>query len=225
MLVREAKWFAERFAELSDDALFPMLNIGSHTEEFRSREQPWINRHIFGPAVKRGAKIVHLDIRAAPGVDLVGDLTEPIFLAKVAGMRFRSAFCSNLLEHVPNREAIGHAAVAAVEPGSYLIVSCPNNFPYHPDPIDTLFRPGVAELAALFPGTEIVRGELVPSGTLTGYLAAKFASDPLALVRNLFRRKKQVVAATDAGMSASAWLPWLWRTFYQTCIVLRKIET
>ena len=222
MLVREAKWLAQRLAELGDDALFPMLNIGSHTEEFRAREQPWINRYLFAPIAERGGKIVHLDIREAPGVDLVGDLTEPDFLAKVAAMRFRSAFCSNLLEHVPNREAIGRAAVAAVEPGSYLIVSCPNNFPYHPDPIDTMFRPSVEELAALFPGTEIVRGELVPSGTLTGYLAAKFASDPLALVRNLFRRKKQVVAATDSGMSARAWLPWLWRTFYQTCIVLRK---
>ncbi|HEY3787215.1 MAG TPA: hypothetical protein VGL71_00115 [Urbifossiella sp.] len=222
MLVREAKWFAQRFRELGDEALFPMLNIGSHTEEFRTREQPWIDRHVFAPARSRGGKIVHLDIRQAPGVNLVGDLTDPMFLAKVAAMRFRSAFCSNLLEHVPNRDAIGRAAVGTLAPGGYLIVSCPNNFPYHPDPIDTMFRPGVEELAALFPETEIVRGELVPCGTLTGYLAAKFFSDPPALLRNLFRRKTQMVTATAEGMSARSWLPWLWRTFYQTCIVLKK---
>jgi hypothetical protein len=222
MLVREAKWFAQRFGELGEEALYPMLNIGSHTTEFRTREQPWIDRYVFAPARRRGSKVVHLDIRDAPGVDLVGDLTDPAFLASVAAMRFRSAFCSNLLEHVPNREAIGRAVVGAVEPGGYLIVSCPNNFPYHPDPIDTLFRPEVKELALLFPGTTIVRGELVPCGTLSGYIAAKFFSDPLALGRNLFRRKTQMVKATDSGMSARAWIPWLWRTFYQTCIVLRK---
>jgi hypothetical protein len=222
MLVREAKWFAQRFGELGEEALYPMLNIGSHTSEFRTREQPWIDRHVFAPARRRGAKVVHLDIRDAPGVDLVGDLTDPSFLAKVTAMRFRSAFCSNLLEHVPNREAIGRAAVGAVEPGGYLIVSCPNNFPYHPDPIDTMYRPAVEEFASLFPGTRMVRGELVPCGTLSGYLAAKFFSDPLALARNLFRRKTQVVKATDSGMSARSWLPWLWRTFYQTCLVLRK---
>ena len=222
MLVREAKWFAQRFRELGDDALFPMLNIGSHTEEFRTREQPWIDRYVFAPPRRRGLKVVHLDIRQAPGVDLVGDLTVPAFLEKIAAMKFRSAFCSNLLEHVPSREAICAAAVGAVEPGGYLIVSCPNNFPYHPDPIDTMFRPSVEELASLFPNTEIVRGELVPSGTLTGYIAAKFASDPLALGRNLFKRKAQVVKATDSGMSVRSWIPWLWRTFYQTCIVLKK---
>jgi hypothetical protein len=225
MLVREAKWFSRRFGELGDEALFPMLNIGSHTSEFRTREQPWIDRYVFAPARRRGLKVVHLDIRDAPGVDLVGDLTEPLFLTKVTALRFRSAFCSNLLEHVPNREAIGRAAVGAVEPGGYLIVSCPNNFPYHPDPIDTMFRPGVEELASLFPDTQIVRGELVPCGTLTGYLSAKFISDPLALGRNLFRRKAQVVMATDSGMSLRAWFPWLWRTFYQTCLVLRKQTT
>ena len=85
-----------------------------------------------------------------------------------------------------------------------------------------MYRPGVEELASLFPGTSIVRGELVPCGTLTGYIAAKFFSDPLAMVRNAFKRKAQVVKATDSGMSARSWAPWLWRTFYQTCIVLKK---
>ena len=222
MLVRESKWLARRIAELGDAALFPMLNVGSHTEAFRVREQPWIDRYIFGPARTRGAKVVHLDLQPLPGVDLVGDLTDPGFLAKVSAMRFRSVFCSNLLEHVPNREEIGRAAVAAVEPGGYLIVSCPNNFPYHPDPIDTMYRPGVAELASLFPDTDVIRGEVIGCGTLTTYMAAKFASDPGTLIRNLFRRKAQVVRATDQGLSATQWLPWLWRTFYQVAVVLRK---
>ncbi len=222
MLVREAKWFGQRISELGDAAAFPMLNVGSHTEQFRSREQPWIDRHIFAPARRRGAKVVHLDLRAAPGVDLVGDLTESAFLARLAAMRFRSVFCSNLLEHVPNREEIGQAAVEAVVPGGYLFVSCPNVFPYHPDPIDTMYRPGVDDLAALFPGTELVRGDRLGCGTLVNYLLAKFAAAPFALIGNLVQRRKQMVHATREGQSATQWMPWLARTFYQTCILLRK---
>ena len=222
MLVREAKWFAQRIAELGDEALYPMLNVGSHTAEFRTREQPWIDRHIYAPLRKRGAKVVHTDIQDAPGVDLVGDLTDPKFLAGVSAMQFRGAFCANLMEHVPNREQIGRSVVAAVQPGGYLLVSCPNVFPYHPDPIDTMFRPGVDEMAALFPGTTLVRGEKLACGTLATYLASRFASDPLALGRMLTKRKGQAVRQTEKGLSARQWVPWLWRTFYQTCLVLRK---
>jgi hypothetical protein len=223
MLLREAKWFAARLRELGDDALFPLLNVGSHTEQFRTREQPWIDRHIYAPLRKRGGKVVHTDIKDAPGVDLVGDLTKPEFLAEVGRMRFRSACCMNLMEHVPNREEIGRAVVAAVQPGGYLLVSCPNVFPYHPDPIDTMFRPGVPEMAALFPGTTIVKGEKLACGTLATYLFARFASDPTALVRMLTKRKAQTVKQTEQGLSARQWVPWLWRTFYQTCLVLRKV--
>ena len=189
---------------------------------FRCREQPWIDRYIFAPIKQRGQKVVHLDLRKAPGVDLVGDLTKPDFLQTISQMRFRSLICSNLLEHVPNPGEIAAAAVQAIEPGGYLLVSCPRNFPYHPDPLDTMFRPDVAELARLFPGTQLISGLLLPSGTLTGYLWAKALSDPPALIRNLFQRKTQAVKATDAGLSAWSWLPWLYRTFYQTCLVLRK---
>src|SRR5204863_7553703 len=120
----------------------------------------------------------------AAGVDLVGDLTEPSFLGRLAAMRLRSVFCSNLLEHVPNREEIGRAAVEAVEPGGYLFVSCPNVFPYHPDPIDTMSRPDVDELAALFPDTELVRGDRLGCGTLANYMIAKFSAAPFALFGN-----------------------------------------
>lgn len=222
MLVAEARWFARRIAEFGDAALFPLLNVGSHTEEFRTREQPWIDRHIFAPPRRRGARVVHTDIRPNPGVDLVGDLTDPAFLAEVAGMRFQSVICSNLLEHVPNPGEIARACVAAVAPGGYVLASGPHTFPYHPDPIDTMFRPGVEEFAALFAGAELVRGEVLACGNLTTYLLAKAAADPASLAKNLFRRRKQVVAQTADGLSARQWAPWLVRPFKQTCLVLRK---
>jgi SAM-dependent methyltransferase len=222
MLKREAKWFGERLAEFTEDQLYPMLNVGSHTSEFRTREQPWIDRYLFARARAKNLPVVHTDLRSAEGVDLVGDLTDPAFRQKLAEQQFRSVFCRNLMERVPNREEIAEAVVQAIVPGGHLFLSVPNVFPYHPDPIDTMYRPSVEEFAALYPGTTLVRGEHLACGTLVHYLGGKFLADPFSLIRNLYRRKKQVVTETQEGMSAGSWLPWLYRTFYQTCIVLRK---
>ena len=114
--------------------------------------------------------IQHLDIQAQPGVDLVGDLTDLGYLKHLTTLRFRSAFCMNLLEHVTNREQIAAALVEVLPPGGLLFVSVPHRFPYHPDPIDTLYRPDAAELARLFPGTAVVHQENVRCGTLFGYM-------------------------------------------------------
>jgi hypothetical protein len=222
MLKNEAIWFRDTFRKYSDADVFPMLNIGSHTEEFRTKEQPWVDKYIFAPPRNRGQKIVHTDIRNAPGVDLVGDLTDPAFLQTLASMRFKSVFCSNLLEHVVNRSEIGSCCVSALSPGGFLFVSCPHTFPYHPDPIDTMFRPTGAELAACFAGTELVTEARVRCGNLTTYLLGRALGSPSAIAKMLFARKKQTVKQTSDGMSARQWLPWLVKPFYQTCIVLRK---
>jgi hypothetical protein len=222
MLTTEARWYERQIRAIGDEALYPMLNVGSHTAEFRTREQPWIDRHLFAPARAKGLKVVHTDIRPNEGVDLVGDLTNPAFLRMVAGMQFRSAVCSNLLEHVPNRDEIAQAVTAAVVPGGYLLVSCPNVFPYHPDPIDTMYRPSPEELAALFPGTLPVVRVRVRCGNLTTYLLGRLLGHPRALWQMLTQRKAQAVKPTADGMSAKQWLPWLVRPFYQACVVLRK---
>jgi hypothetical protein len=227
MLPREAKWFGNVLAGMPDADVFPMLNVGSHTEEFRTREQPWNDRHLFAPARRRGQVVRHLDLRAAPGVDIVGDLSDPAFLAELRDLRFRSVFCSNLLEHVANPGEIARALTAAVPEGGYLFISAPHRFPYHPDPIDTMFRPGPDELAALFPGTHVHRQALV-RGTLAGYLLGRLLGSPGAFARSVLRRFRSDgrAPAEPAGPGAKApalgLLPWLFKSFEETCLVLRK---
>ena len=84
MNLLESKWLGERLAAISDDQLFPLLNIGSSTLEFRTVTQPYIDHNIFTPLRKRGGTVYHADIKAAPGVDLVGDLLDPAFLAELS---------------------------------------------------------------------------------------------------------------------------------------------
>lgn len=223
MLRPEARWFGQRLRALSTEAVYPQLNLGSQTLHFRTQEQPWIDAFLFAPARQRGGVVVHADLQAAPGVDLVGDLTDPQFLTQVQNLRFRSVICSNLLEHVIGPRRIAEAATAAVVPGGYLFVSVPFRFPYHPDPIDTLFRPRPAELAALFPGTKVVEQCLV-RGWLIGYAWER-------LLRRAIQRRSHAEppAAQPSPLAvrltrAVSWLPWLWQPFEISCLILRKTE-
>jgi hypothetical protein len=221
VLIQEAQWFAEAIAGIDEASVFPMLNIGSHTEEYRKQHQPWIDRYIFGPHRERGNPVKHLDIRSAAGVDIVGDLTNRAFLKELAAMEFRSVFSANLLEHVVNRQEIAAVITSIVPVGSYLFVSCPFKFPFHADPIDTMFRPDIGELAALFPGTAIRKAAIVDCGSFAGYVLARVCGHPLAFLRTLLRKGSQIDAPDGLG-SVRHLLPWTFRRFQETCLVLQR---
>jgi len=225
MLLNEAKWFGRRLNELPSADLFPMLNIGSHSADFRKLGQPWIDRQVFSRLRERGGDVVHTDIRAEEGVDVVGDLLDPRFRESLRARKFRSVMFCNVLEHVSDREGISKVVSEIVETAGLLFVSVPNRFPYHPDPIDTMFRPAVHELAALLPVTGIVDGEVVACGNLTTYTLARFLPQPIGFMRRAFQptgRKSEFETAAPRG-SKAALLPWLVRGFAITCIILRKL--
>ncbi len=164
MNLLESQWLGQRLADIHDDELFPLLNVGSSTLEFRTQTQPYIDANIFAPLRQRAGKVIHLDIKPAPGVDMVGDLLDPAFLEQIAKLRIRSAMISNLFEHVTVRKEICEVVMKILQPGGYLFVSGPHDYPYHADPIDTLFRPDVAEIHAHFPGTKLIDSAIIDSG-------------------------------------------------------------
>jgi SAM-dependent methyltransferase len=55
--------------------------------------------------------------------------------------------CANLLEQVTDRAMVIRNLHAITARGGYLIVTVPNRYPYHRDPIDTGFRPSPSQLA------------------------------------------------------------------------------
>jgi hypothetical protein len=233
MLIPEARWFASVLRSFRDDELFPLLNIGSQSARFRQQEQPWIDYHVFAPLRKRQGTVLHTDIRQDEGVDLVGDLTDPAFLGQLRSRRFRSVVCTNLLEHLPQPEVIARTLVEIVEPGGHLFVSVPYQFPYHPDPIDTMYRPTPEQLATLFPGTATVRGEAVPCGTLLTLLLAYCRWTPRRVLGVVLGRKKKSSptppseappppGGQPAPSRIKTLLPWCFKRFRTTCLVLRK---
>lgn len=219
MLPKEAEWLGSEMRRLDPASAFPLLNLGSSTGRFVTKAQPWIDAQVFEPLRRMNARVVNCDIKAAAGVDLVGDLMDPEFVRSLSKMGFRSVLCANLLEHVTRPDELASALVGAVSGGGYLFVSGPYSYPWHPDPIDTLFRPTPEELARLFPGTRVVRAERVRCGTYWQH-ASRTRMNLLASVVRLalpfYRPRRWWAVVLRLG--------WLTREFEATCLVLQKVD-
>jgi hypothetical protein len=219
VLKQEARWLGRKLAEVDDRRLFPLINVGSSTGRFREVEQPWIDEQVFAPLRARSGRVLHFDVKAAEGVDIVGDLTDAETWGRLRAIGARSVFCSNLLEHVTNREETCDRLFELVPPGGLLILSVPRAFPYHPDPIDTLFRPDVSQLAGLFPRGRTVDGAVVKCGTVLGLLDRNVVRLSRKVVRTAFSPR----AAGGGGPGLVRWLnPWLIKPFEVTCLVLER---
>lgn len=215
----EARWIADQLAGFAPDQLSPLVNVGSSTREFREVRQPHIDRLIFAPLRGRGVEVIHSDLKAAPGVDIAGDLGDDAVQARLRARRPRAALTSNLLEHVTRPAELAAAIGALVGPGGIVIATVPRSYPYHADPIDTGFRPSPDELARLFPGFAVIRGDVVEDETYAGEL---FGHGAAGLVRGA---RGLVAAIRRRGDIARAYrdkLRWMFRRFSTTCLVLRR---
>ena len=64
-------------------------------------------------------------------------------------MGAKCVLCCNILEHVADREAFARVCDQILSPGGTIVVSVPQSYPLHMDPIDTYYRPMPAEIAQL----------------------------------------------------------------------------
>jgi SAM-dependent methyltransferase len=216
MLPQEARWIGARLDALSA-ADTPLLNLGSSTAEFVTRAQPWISEHVLAPLHRRGVPVLNVDVKAAPGVDLVGDICDPPFQRRVQAVRAGAILCSNLLEHVRDPAELARALVQITPVGGMLIVTGPRSYPWHPDPLDNGLRPDVAGMAALFPGTALIDGEVVTSGSYWDWLGRS----PWALARACGRLLMPFYSPRWWWADALK-LGWLARPFSATCVLLQR---
>ncbi len=154
MHAEEAQWLGEILADSNIPQGAVVLNLGSSSEEFRCVEQPWIDLHVFRPLEGRGIKVIHADAKDEPGVDIVVDITAEDLAQRVPQSDF--VLCTNLLEHVVDRDAVIEGLRTITAPGGRLVVTVPFTYRFHPDPIDTMYRPTPEQLAA-----DVLRPEFV----------------------------------------------------------------
>src|SRR5215471_18108474 len=97
MMRCDARWLGQTLAGLKPAELSPLLNLGASTRHFREVEQPYIAELVFRPLEARGVRIVHCDLKAAAGVDIVGDVFDDVDFARMHAVQPRAVICTHML--------------------------------------------------------------------------------------------------------------------------------
>ncbi len=217
----EAEAIRLREILLARDDVSPLLNLGSSSRAFREQAKPHIERELFAPLRAAGVAICHSDLKQADGVDLAGDIMDPVVRAQLKGRGFRTLLIANMLEHVRDRAAVTAACEEIVGPGGLILATVPASFPYHADPIDTGYRPRPEELAAAFRHSEPILAEQVKGLTYKEEIAARGSS----LRRELARTVGFVLISLARPKSFRARLSrWRWyRRPYAVSLALVRV--
>ncbi len=158
MLGREARRVARALGAWPDDA-FPVVYLASGlVADGRGDVGHDPVLRVLRRADRR--TVIH-EFEPAPGVDLCGDLLDPDTWAEIAATGIRSAVCTNLLEHLADRQRFVELVSSTLPPGGRLLVTVPGRYPYHPDPIDTMYRPSPDQLSRTFGSFEVLSADSV----------------------------------------------------------------
>ena len=218
MLYRESLWF-RRIVRTYVEPGSLVLNIGSSTKEFIEESQPYIKENLLEELATKDCRIKNVDLKQDAGVDLVGDVTDPEFADSLRSLKPGFVVCSNLLEHLENRQAFCDALAGMLTSQTRLAVSVPHRFPYHADPIDTLYRPNVTQLRAAFPGLRMIEGQIVNCGYYCQYVTQQLA--PIHRVYRLGRILTGIPYAMVRDRERFPKLLWQFRRISATCALFQ----
>lgn len=218
MFEAEACWLRRALEAFPPERLSPMLNLGSSSAVVREAIQPWIEAEVFCPLRSRGIETVHVDMRDLPGVDVQADLTDAADVERLGSLRPKALLCCNLLEHVLEPEQLARHCLDLLPPGGLVFVTVPFSYPYHRDPIDTLYRPSPAELSELFGGARMLDGTVLGAGV--SYRDA-VRERPWILLRHVWRFPVPFVSF-EKWKRSMARLYWLVAEYRITCAVFEK---
>lgn len=214
----EAKWIESTLQAYSAEDLSPILDIGSQTLKFRTEEKPYIHNDLFAPLMARGVKIIHSDLQAGEGIDITADLLAEDGFAEIKETAPRTVFCNNVLEHVLDPALFASRCFSLLPPGGRLIITVPNSYPHHRDPIDTMFRPTPEQISALIDAPhEVLVSEVIETGSYRDNLKQR----PWIIFRQILRLPFPFLGWTKwkRSMKKFYWMIWPYR---QSCIVIQK---
>jgi SAM-dependent methyltransferase len=187
----EACFIGEQISLLGLKAGAEVCDVGSSSEHYRCIVQPYIDYYIFRPLRSAGARITYTDGFKEPGVDLVVDLSQSNNgQLNPYRMRFDLLIAANIMEHVSDRGVLLDNIYELLKSGGHAIITVPHKFPFHPFPLDTMFRPTADELGGLFLPERwdvLAKKKIVDKVDFPLFLN-KFKYYSEALIRRLFGR-------------------------------------
>lgn len=218
MFEAEARWLRRALDLFPAARLSPLLNLGSSSATVRESVQPWMEIEIFRPLRDRGVEVVHVDMRQSPGVDIEVDLTDEDDIRRLATYRSKALLCCNLLEHVRAPERLARHCLELVPVGGLVFVTVPFSYPHHRDPIDTMYRPSLADLSRLFDGARLIDGLILGAGIS---YRDTVRQRPWILLRHVARLPAPFLSF-EKWKRSMAHLYWLVAEYRITCAVFEK---
>jgi len=113
--------------------------------------------------------------------------------------------CCNILEHVQDARGFADIVSRLVPADGYLVVSVPHSYPFHADPIDTLFRPAPDEVVTMFGPTfaPVVAHTLVDTTWLQDLTRALGPRRlPGFFARDLAKAAREALSATASSAAS-----------------------
>ena len=150
------------------------------------------------------------------GVDIVGDIFDDDVFQKIKEQNFKCIFCCNFLEHVTNPGDLIVRCMQLIPVGGYIVFTVPYSYPYHRDPIDTMFRPAPDELASLIPSHKVISSEIINTGSYRDHLA----KSPWKIFRHI--RIFFPFFGFEKWKRSLIKLKWLYFDFKHTCLIVQK---
>ena len=156
MFHQESQWIIESLAPRRH-TIRTAIDVGAGSDRYANRPQnqavyTFLAQHIIALSTldndPKSKCNYHHDIAA-------GD--DPSLLMPT----FDLVLCTSVLEHVSDIQQTKRNLIRLIEPGGYLLVTVPNEYPPHQSPIDNGYRPTTSELELLFRELSVVRSETI----------------------------------------------------------------
>jgi SAM-dependent methyltransferase len=216
MHVNESNWIVENLEKFDNKEIDPVLDLGGSTLKYRTIDQSWLEKFFYSKLRDRKLKIFFSDIKEDIGVDFAGDIFDDQFIINLKKKEFKSIFCCNFLEHVLNPQDLINRCLSILPVGGILVITVPHSYPFHRDPIDTMFRPNIEQLAALISNHEIMSSEIIATGSYWDHLL----KNPLKVFRHI--RIFFPFLGFDKWKRSTIKLKWLFTNFKHTCMIIKK---
>jgi hypothetical protein len=217
----EAKWIGTILAKFRPRDISPVIELGTTSRRFREETKPHIARNVHFPLEKRGVRIVTTDLFPNEGVDIAGDIFSKDVQEQLVRVRAKCILVCNIFEHVTDVQDFASVCDKLIEPSALAIVTVPYSYPYHLDPIDTLFRPSPAQIAALFPAYNVLESQIVTSTTYADDLRASRTSI-LPVVANDIVRSALLRGGLQRTLARLHRMAWLLRPYSVSCVAMQK---
>ncbi|GLU54920.1 hypothetical protein Dfri01_43810 [Dyadobacter frigoris] len=217
MLPNESQWISSTIKGNFTNKKMSILNVGSSTLEFRTEIQPYVNEVIFKPLINSGFSVTHLDMKQDVGVDIVGDLTNNEFRNSLKSKKYEIILCANLLEHLENPKNLCTLLYELLDNNGFILVTVPYIYPYHEDPLDTMFRPKPYEIKELFPNNMKI-------------IAQDIVKEKFGIINEPERLFKNIVKSILFFLKPKRWtnhikdLKIIFNVYQASCILLQKVE-